>query len=75
VTFDFFIEYFSAIFCLMPVFACSCQRGASQLEAAFAGYGAPEALNAYPPYCDRDDVSRRSFSEGGRLGVVGLRLL
>jgi len=34
-----------------------------------------EDLNAYPPYCDRDDVSRRSFSEGGRLGVVGLRLL
>jgi hypothetical protein len=48
VTFDFFIEYFSAIFCLMPVFACSCQRGASQLEAAFAGYGAPEALMHIP---------------------------
>jgi hypothetical protein len=46
----------------------------SQLEAAFADYGAPKAYNDYPVLRPRRPVLR-SFSEGGRLGVVGLRLL
>jgi hypothetical protein len=49
-------------------------RYVSQLEAAFAEYGAPKAYNDYPVLRPRRPVLH-SFSEGGRLGVVGLRLL